>query len=167
MERHPTTLTVSIDRQNDGSATVVGANRTNTAFDESTPKQPAQNEPGSASGTVSVWTHTLVMTGELTFRSAHTLEVEIERLFAKGVTGITLDLRQLTYIDPIGAAVISFRWGLCQRQGYGFALIPGSRFVHRAFEQAGVTGLLPFQNDEIAARRLRASGQRSRDGCEQ
>jgi anti-anti-sigma factor len=108
--------------------------------------------------------HTLILTGELTHRSARTLEVEIERLCAKGVTDITLDLRQLTHIDSIGVAVISFRCGLCRRQGYGFALIPGSRLIHRAFEQAGVIDLLPFQGDEVAARRLRASmpGRRSR-----
>ncbi|MGO9762360.1 MAG: STAS domain-containing protein [Solirubrobacteraceae bacterium] len=114
------------------------------------------------------WTHTLILTGELTHRSAHALEVEIERLCEKGVTSITLDLRQLAHIDATGVAVISFRCGLCTRQGYGFALIPGSRFIQLAFERAGVIDLLPFQVDEVAARRLRAStpGQRSRNGCE-
>jgi anti-anti-sigma factor len=113
--------------------------------------------------------HTLVLTGELTHHSAHALEVEIERLCEEEVTSITLDLRQLRHIDSIGAAVISFRCGLCQRQGYGFALIPGSRPIQRAFERAGMINLLPFQDDEVAARRLRAAtpAQRSRDGCEQ
>jgi len=69
--------------------------------------------------------HTLVPTGELTHHSAHTLEVEIERLFEEGVTTITLDLRQLTYIDPIGVGVIAFRCRLCKRQGNGIVLIPG------------------------------------------
>ncbi|HEY2141276.1 MAG TPA: STAS domain-containing protein [Solirubrobacteraceae bacterium] len=170
MERHLTTSTVSIDKRNEGSATVIGANRTNTAFGENTHERPAENEPRSMLGRASgAWMHTLVVTGELTYRSAHALEVEIERLCETGITGITLDLRQLTRIDPIGVAVIAFRCGLCRRQGYDFELIPGPRFVHRAFEQAGVIGLLSFQNDEIAARRLRVSisGQRSRDGCEQ
>jgi ABC-type transporter Mla MlaB component len=90
---------------------------------------------------VSVWTHTLILTGELTHRSAHTLEMEIERLCGEGVTGITLDLRQLTSIDSIGAAVIAFRWGLCQRRGYS--------------EQAGLSDVLPFQVDEVTARRLK------------
>jgi anti-anti-sigma factor len=118
---------------------------------------------------VSVWTHTLIPTGELDHRSAHVLEAEIERLCEEGVTGITLDLRELTYIDSIGVAVIAFRCGLCKRRGYDFALIPGSRFVHRAFEQAGVADLLPFQEDDVAASRRPALvlGHRSRDGCEQ
>jgi anti-anti-sigma factor len=112
-----------------------------------------------------VWTHTLILTGELTRRSVHALETEIEDLCEKGVTGITLDLRQLTYIDSVGVAVISFRCGLCQRQGYSFSLVPGSRFIQRAFEQAGILDLLPFQDDEIAARRLSVSvsGQRSHE----
>ena len=41
----------------------------------------------------------------------------------EGVTAITLDLRQLTHIDPIGVAVIAFRCRLCKRQGHGFVLI--------------------------------------------
>src|SRR5690349_4619284 len=45
--------------------------------------------------------HTLVLTGELDRRSAHALEAEIERLCEDGVAGITLDLRELTYIDSI------------------------------------------------------------------
>ncbi|MGD0454785.1 MAG: STAS domain-containing protein [Solirubrobacteraceae bacterium] len=118
-------------------------------------EQPGRSEPGLASRTARLWTHTLVLTGELTHRSAHALEVEIERLCDEGVTGITLDLRQLRQIDSIGVSVISFRCGLCQRQGLGFSLIPGSRLVQRAFERAGVGDLLPFQVDEVAARRLR------------
>jgi anti-anti-sigma factor len=157
MERHPTTSTVSISTQDVGGATGAHASRTNAALDRNTRTQPARNEPGAVLRSVNVWTHTLILAGELTYRSAPLLEVEIEGLCEKGVTDITLDLRQLTYIDSIGVAVIAFRYGLCRRQGYGFTLIPGSRLIHRAFERAGVIDLLPFQGDEIAARRLLAS----------
>ena len=97
------------------------------------------------------WTHTLVLTGELDRASAHALEAEIERLCEEGVTGITLDLRELTYIDSIGVAVIAFRCDLCKRRGYDFALIPGSPSIQSAFEQAGLSELLPFQEDDVAA----------------
>jgi anti-anti-sigma factor len=169
MERHLTTSTVSIATREEDGPTGGVAEPASTAVDGNTRTQPDRRERGSVLRSLSVWTHTLVLTGELTHRSAHALEVEIERLCEEGVTGITLDLRQLTYIDPVGVAVIAFRCRLCQRQGYRFALVPGPRFIHGAFEQAGVTDLLPFQDDEIAARRLRTSmpGQRSRDGCEQ
>jgi anti-anti-sigma factor len=117
---------------------------------------------------VETWNHTLILTGELTHRSAHALEVEIERLCEEGVTDITLDMRELTAIDPVGVAVIAFRCGLCEKRGYGFRLIPGSRAVQRAFEQAGLIEILPFrEDDDIAAARLGAIGQRSLDACEQ
>jgi anti-anti-sigma factor len=94
--------------------------------------------------------HTLILTGSLDRASAHTLETEIERLCEEGVTGITLDLRQLDHIDAIGVAVVAFRCGLCQRRGFDFALIRGSRSIGRAFEQAGVSDLLPFQDEQTA-----------------
>jgi anti-anti-sigma factor len=83
-------------------------------------------------------THTLVLKGELHHRSAHALEAEIERLCEEGVTAITLDLRELTYIDAIGIAVIGFRSGLCKRRGHDFAVISGSRIIRRALDEAGV-----------------------------
>lgn len=130
--------------------------RRETALERSTRGAPPRSAPGLTLKSVSARTHTLVLTGELTRRSANALELEIERLCDEGVAGITLDLRQLTQIDEIGVAVIAFRCGLCERHGFGFALIPGSRFIQRAFEQAGVSEALPFQEDEIAARRLLA-----------
>jgi anti-anti-sigma factor len=106
------------------------------------------DEPGLVLRSVASWTHTLVLTGELTHRTAHAFEVEIERLCEEGVTGITVDLRELTRIDPVGVAVIAFRWGLCERRGYGFELIRGSTRVQRAFADAGVIELLPFREDD-------------------
>jgi anti-anti-sigma factor len=161
MERHLTTSTISIGRQKRGAATANVAKRPSPAFDKSTRTHAARTELGAVSRSMSVWTHTLVLTGELTHRSVRTLEAEIERLCDEGVAGITLDLRQLEHIDPIGVAVVAFRSGLCQRQGRGFALIAGRRSIQYAFEQAGVTDVLPFQDDEVAARRLRASGARA------
>jgi anti-anti-sigma regulatory factor len=77
-------------------------------------------------------------------------------------------MRDLQKIDPVGVAVIAFRCGLCEKRGYGFRLIRGSRSVQRAFEQAGVIEMLPFQEDDaIAAARLGAIAQRSLDACEQ
>jgi len=142
------------------------ASQAQTAFDRRQHKedQRAQQAPavlGEASFapvavapvTVAQRMHTLILTGSLDRASAHTLEVAIERLCEEGVTGITLDLRRLDHIDPIGAAVIAFRCGLCQRRGYDFALIRGSRSIGRAFEQAGVSDLLPFQDEPVAPER--------------
>ena len=95
-------------------------------------------------------THTLKLTGELHLRSAPMLEEELERLYADGVTSVTLDLRELSYIDPIGVALVAFRCGLASRRGYGLTVIAGSRFVHRALEQAGVTDLATFEGEDGA-----------------
>ncbi len=157
MERHLTTSTVSIGGRNDGAATASVAKRPGSTVARSTRKQAARSDADAVSRSMGVWTHTLILTGDLTHRSVHTLEAEIERLCDEGVSAITLDLRQLGSIDSIGVAVISFRCGLCQRRGHGFEVIAGSRSIQRAFEQAGVTDLLPFRDDEVAARRLRAS----------
>jgi len=91
---------------------------------------------------VGVWRHTIVLTGALTYRTAHELEVEIEQRCADGVTAITLDLRELTYIDSSGVAVVAFRSRLCKRRGYEFAVVAGSPMMRRAFAQAGVGSLL-------------------------
>ena len=160
MERHQTTSTGSINTSSEGNTTglvVMRADTTcdgNTAFDRTRRAWSTRNQPHPLSESVSIWMHTLIPTGELTHRSAHTLEVEIERLFEEGVTSITLDLRQLTHIDPIGVAVIAFRCRLCKRQGRGILLIAGPKCVQRAFEEAGVIDRLPFQEDVLAARRL-------------
>ena len=175
MERHLTTSTGSINTRTEGSTTGLVVMRAdtacdgNTAFDRNRRTWPTRNQPHPLSESVSIWMHTLILTGEFTHRSAHTLEVEIERLFEEGVTSITLDLRQLTHIDPLGVAVIAFRSRLCKRQGHGCSLIAGPRCVQRAFEEAGIIDQLPFQEDVLAARRLRdaAPGRAARESCEQ
>jgi len=161
MERHPTTSTVRIVKRNEGRGRGLGARRSNAALDRSIRAAPSRDQSGAPSRGAGVWTHTLVLTGALTHRSAQALEGEIERLCDEGVTAITLDLRQLVHIDSIGVAVVAFRCGLCQRRGLGFTLIPGSQPIQRVFEQAGVSELLPFQVDEVAARRLRPSTTRA------
>jgi stage II sporulation protein AA (anti-sigma F factor antagonist) len=167
MKQHLTASAVSLGARNEERARESVANRAPTAFNKNTRTEAAASRANLV--LVSSRTHTLLLSGELDYRSAHALEAEIERLCEEGVTGITLDLRELTYIDSIGVAVILFRCGLCKRRGYDFALVPGPQFVHRAFEAAGVAQLLPFREDEVTAPRLPALvlGRRSREGCEQ
>src|SRR5664280_289902 len=129
MKRHLAASAAKIGTRNEGGAAESVAGRTHTAFNNNTRTLPASSKPGLALASVSVWTHTLILTGELNHRTAHVLEAEIERLCKEGVTGITLDLRDLTHIDSIGVAVIAFRCGLCKRRGYDFAVIPGSRYI--------------------------------------
>jgi anti-anti-sigma regulatory factor len=86
-------------------------------------------------------------------RSASELEEEIDCLCQEGVTILTLDLRQLDAIDPTGAMVVAFCGTACRRRGHDFAVIPGSRLIHRALTEAGATDLLTLDRDGSVVRR--------------
>jgi anti-anti-sigma factor len=150
MKRHQLAPVTSLSTTKVGGALAGVAAPTLTVYDNNPRKKPASSRASLALASVRTWTHTLVLTGGLDRASANALEAEIERLCDEGVTGITLDLRELTYIDSIGVAVIAFRCDLCKRRGFDFALIPGAPSIQRAFEQAGVSELLPFQEGEVA-----------------
>lgn len=157
MKRHLTASTVEGGTRKDDREVQdnrgADAQRARTPFAATRYVRASRIEREVTLASVEKWTHTLVLTGELTHRSAHRLEVEIERLCAEGVTGITLDLRELTHIDSIGVTVIAFRSRLCKRRGHDFALIPGSPLMQRAFEQAGVEQVHDGTSD--AAMRVR------------
>lgn len=149
MERHHMRMAVGVITRSDDALSGV-ADPTQTAFrNERDPPAPLR-EVGFAPASVARRIHTLILTGSLDRGSVRQLEMEIERLCEDGVTGITLDLRELTYIEAIGVAVVAFRCGLCLRRGYDFALIRGPRIVQRAFEQAGLSELLPFTDERGA-----------------
>jgi anti-anti-sigma factor len=169
MKRHLTASAVSLGIRNDDSAIASAGRHRPATLNNSAHTQAAPGERPFALTSVSAWTHTLVLTGELNQRSAATLEAEMDRLCEQGVTGITLDLRELRYIDSAAVAAISFRCGLSQRRGYDFALIPGPATIHGAFERAGVADVLPFQESELDVPRSSAvaHGHRSREVCEQ
>lgn len=141
MEPHLTASAVSLRKRSEGGANPSAtAYRPHTSLSESRRLKPHRREPPHlrlAGGPQR--THTLILEGELHRRSAAAVEVEIERLCDEGVTGITLDLRELSYVDSIGIAVIAFRSGLCKRRGHDFSVISGSPVIRRALEQAGVT----------------------------
>ena len=154
MERHHMRMAVGVNTRNDDALRSVD-DQTQTAFNNERDPPPPLREVEFTPSSVARRMHTLVLTGSLDRGSVSQLETEIERLCEDGVTGITLDLRELTYIEAIGVAVVAFRCGLCLRRGYDFALIRGPRIDQRAFEQAGLSELLPF-TDERAPREEQA-----------
>jgi anti-anti-sigma factor len=163
MKRNLTTTAVNVGRSDSGGSDVLDQPRS-VPLAPDAPLEPP--ERGLVLTSVNTWNHTLILTGELNHRSAHSLELEIERLCEEGVTDITLDLRDLTAIDSVGVAVIAFRCGLCEKRGYGFRLIRGPQTVQRGFEQAGVLGMLPFEDGDETGAGLDALGHRSLDACE-
>jgi anti-anti-sigma factor len=150
MKRRQAASPARIGTQKEEGRQARAVDRTQPAFNQSAGARAASGRPSLVLAKANVWRHTLILTGELNHRSAHTLEREIERLCEQGVSGITLDLRELEEIDPTGVAVIVFRSGLCKQRGYDFSLIPGPERVRRAFEEAGAGDLLPARQDELA-----------------
>jgi len=148
MKRHHIAMAASVDEHSDGAVAAVADQPQQETQSKARWTKPVLTRAGFPPAGVAAREHTLILIGELDSGSAHELEAEIERLCEERVTSITLDLRQLTYIDQVGVAVIAFRCRLCQRRGYEFALISGGRRIHRAFEQAGVASLLPFLDGE-------------------
>jgi anti-anti-sigma factor len=121
-----------------------------------------RSREGDASAPVE-WMHTLVLTGELDPASTHTLVTEIAHRCRDGATGITLDLGELTYIDPTGVAAVLFMSRWCEKRGYDFALIPGSWLIQRSFELAGLIDRLPFRDATrvpLGTGPVRSSGDR-------
>jgi anti-anti-sigma factor len=142
MKRHHLKMAVGVTARNDHVARRSAVDE--TAYTENNHIPAGLDRAASAKARTAGWVHTLVLSGSLDRGSVQELEREIERLCEEGVTGITLDLRGLTYIEAIGVAVIGLRCGLCRRQGYEFALIRGPRSIQRAFDRAGLGELLPF-----------------------
>jgi anti-anti-sigma factor len=58
---------------------------------------------------------------------------------------LTLDLRQLTFLDSTGLHLILFAQRLCKDKETEFALVPGPRQVQRVFELAALVNRLPFR----------------------
>jgi anti-sigma B factor antagonist len=88
--------------------------------------------------------HTLVLSGELDMTPAAALQAVIVSC-VQSKPGLTLDLRQLTFIDSTGLHLVLFAQQLCQDKGAEFALIPGPRQVQRVFELAALVDRLPFR----------------------
>ena len=152
MERHHMTMAASVHARTDEDTAGSVATQVRAAFNDTIERTgQVSHQAAFVEPDIGLRMHTLVLTGSLDRSSVHTLEAEIERLCDEGITGITLDLRQLADIDPFGVAVIAFRCGLCRRRGYDFELIRGSRAVQRAFEKAGVSELLPFVDESAPA----------------
>ncbi len=88
--------------------------------------------------------HTLTLLGELDGSSTPMLEAAIEGLCERDVETIVLDMRELARLDAVGAAVIAFRRGWCERHGVELVLVAGPPQVQRAFARAGLHERLPF-----------------------
>lgn len=154
MTHHLTLSAASQHAPNQGNEVEIASDRTRASDDEANLSVAAHSGPHLTLASTLVWRHRLILTGKLDCRSASELEEEVDCLCQEGVTILTLDLRQLDAIDPTGATAIAFCGAACRRQGRDFAVIPGSRVIHRALTEAGATDLLTLDRNESVARRF-------------
>ena len=152
MTHHLTLSTASQHARSQGDEVEAASDRTRAGDGEANLSVAAHFRPHLTLASTPVWRHRLILTGKLDYRSASELEEEIECLCQEGVTILTLDLRQLDAIDPTGATVIAFCGAACRRRGHDFAVIPGSRVIHRVLTEAGATDLLTLDRNESVVR---------------
>jgi anti-anti-sigma factor len=95
--------------------------------------------------------HTLALNGELDLAVAAALETTILGLCGEGVTGIELDLSQLTFMDSTGLQAVLHAQELCAEHGCDFLVTPGGGQVQRLLELTGTTAVLPLADAPPAA----------------
>jgi anti-anti-sigma factor len=88
--------------------------------------------------------HTLQLSGELDLAVAARLEATILGFCGDGVSGITLDLSQLTFMDSSGLRAVLRAQELCAEHGHEFLVMPGSGQVQRLLELTGTDDVLPL-----------------------
>ncbi|MHB8233814.1 MAG: STAS domain-containing protein [Solirubrobacteraceae bacterium] len=88
---------------------------------------------------------TLELVGELDISSADRLKQAVgELLVERGARELTVDLRQLTFIDSSGLAALVYTSRQCDQHSCRLSVIRGSESVHSVFELTGLHELLPF-----------------------
>lgn len=152
MTHHLTLSTASQHARSQSDGVEAASDRTSAGDGEANLSVAVHSRPHLTLVSAPVWRHRLILTGKLDYRSASELEEEIECLCQEGVTILTLDLRQLDAIDPIGATVIAFCGAACRRRGRDFVVIPGSRVIHHELTEAGATDLLTLDRNESIVR---------------
>jgi anti-sigma B factor antagonist len=83
--------------------------------------------------------------GELDIATQGELRAALERQAAQGA--VTLDLAGLSFLDTSGLRLILETAEAARREGFAFAVLPGSPAIQRLFEIAGVTELVPFRGE--------------------
>jgi anti-anti-sigma factor len=89
---------------------------------------------------------TAALRGEFDMGATFTVEPALEdALAAPGLKVLTLDLRELTFIDSTGVGVLLRVHEETERRGIELAIEPGPPEVQRVFAVAGLTEVLPFR----------------------
>jgi len=119
------------------------------------------SDPGGQLGVLDVvrdGVHTLTLTGELDIASFPLLETATRQLTANGARSITLDLRDLQFMDLAGLRAILEVHERAEEDGYELRLIPGPWQVQSLFERTGLAKSLPFEEVTVQRGRIKARG---------
>jgi anti-sigma B factor antagonist len=88
---------------------------------------------------------TIALLGELDLANAPTLSAELERAEAEGADSITIDMRELEFIDSTGIAVLVAAHRRLNQDREGVRLIRSrAAGVRRVMEVTGLDRELPF-----------------------
>jgi anti-anti-sigma factor len=86
----------------------------------------------------------LALFGELDLSTIPNVEDQLRELHEAGFRSLVLDLRNLTFLDSSGIALI-LRWHRAMKRDRGsLALLAGPPAVHNVFELTGVGDILDF-----------------------
>jgi anti-sigma B factor antagonist len=96
--------------------------------------------------------------GELDMATVPTLADRVAAALGEGAA--VLDLSGLSFIDTQGLTFVLQLHRDAERTGHALALVRGGRAVHRVFEVAGLTDLLPLSDSVEAATRQAPSDGR-------
>jgi anti-anti-sigma factor len=88
--------------------------------------------------------HTLVLYGSLELDSLGSFDAAVRPLWEMQPRTITLDLRNLAFIDSSGLWSITSLQKWCLRESVRLRLLRGPDPVHRVFELTGLSDALPF-----------------------
>ena len=84
------------------------------------------------------------LVGELDLAEVGPLQVEFDRLCANGLSGLTVDLSELDFLDSTGLHLLMKLRGRCEGQNLPLTLVPGPPSVQRLFQITGTDEQFTF-----------------------
>lgn len=94
--------------------------------------------------------HTVLLSGEADLLGAPTIESALTDA-ANDAVRITLDLRNLTFIDSSGLRALMRGHEQCVARGVELQVIRGPENIQRLFELSGMNEILPFRAPELVS----------------
>ena len=88
--------------------------------------------------------------GELDLAEAETLQAELDRLLSDALTQLTLDLRELEFVDSTGLHLLMRLRERCEREQLSLQLVPGPPAVQRLFRITGTETHFTFVDAQPA-----------------